>query len=121
LGWIKERYDGREDWQYGENFTVKISSSGSEPRETRVMTSHVPVELAAQVDKYAVQMERSRSWIVKQALGDWVAWEQEKERRTLDGLADVDADRVVDHEDVVAWIESLSTDSPLPRPEPKAR
>ncbi len=88
-------------------------------KETRVLTSHVPVELAEQVDKHAGQLKRSRSWVVKESLADWVAWEEEKERRTLEGLADAAAGRTIPHEEVVAWVESLSTDNPLPRPRPK--
>lgn len=84
--------------------------------DTKVVTAHLPIELAERVDAYAEQMDRSRGWIVKQALADWVAWEEEKERRTLKGLADGAAGRVVPHDKVAAWMESLGTDNPLPRP-----
>jgi predicted transcriptional regulator len=87
--------------------------------DSRVLTAHVPAELAEQVDKYAKSMDRSRGWIVKQALADWIAWEEEKRRRTLEALADVDAGRLIDHEDVVAWARSLSSDNPLPPPSDK--
>ncbi|SEQ52350.1 hypothetical protein [Sphingobium sp. YR768] len=36
---------------------------------------------------------------------------------TLEALADVDADRVIDQAAIRAWADSLSTDSPLPPPE----
>ena len=36
--------------------------------ETRVLTAHVPIELANKVDELAERLERSRGWIVKQAL-----------------------------------------------------
>ncbi|WP_055048929.1 CopG family ribbon-helix-helix protein [Devosia sp. A16] len=86
---------------------------------TRVLTAHIPEELAEKVDRYAESMERSRAWIVKQALSNWVDWEEEKLRRTLEGLADVDAGRLIDHEDMVAWANSLGTDKPLPPPVPR--
>lgn len=35
---------------------------------------------------------------------------------TLEGLADVDDGRVVDHESVAAWAASLDSDKPLPVP-----
>jgi len=35
---------------------------------------------------------------------------------TLDGLADIDAGRTVDHEAVKAWTESLGTSNPKPLP-----
>ena len=85
--------------------------------ETRVLTAHVPVELAEQVDKHAKSLERSRGWIVKQALADWLYNEEEKDRLTREGLADVAAGRVVDHEFVTRWVESLDTESPLPLPQ----
>jgi len=88
---------------------------------TRVLTAHIPEELAEKVDRYAESMERSRAWIVKQALSNWVEWEEEKLRRTLEGLADVDAGRLIDHEDMVAWANSLGTDKPLPPPLPSKR
>ena len=87
--------------------------------DSRVLTAHVPLDLAAKVDAYAQKMERSRGWIVKQALADWIDWEERKHQMTLDALADVDAGRVIEHEAVVAWAESLSTDHPLPVPRVK--
>ena len=84
--------------------------------ETRVLTAHVPLSLAEKVDQAADRLERSRGWIVKQALSNWVAQEEERDRLTLEGLDDVDAGRVIDHQAVQAWAESLSTDEPLKMP-----
>ena len=84
--------------------------------ETRVLTAHVPRKLADRVDEYAERMERSRGWIVKQALSEWIAWEEEKERRTLEALDSVRQGRVIPHEEVVAWARSLTSEKPLPRP-----
>jgi predicted transcriptional regulator len=84
---------------------------------TRVLTAHIPEELAEKVDVYAKSMERSRAWIVKQALSKWVDWEEQKHQMTLQGLADIEAGRVVDDEQVRAWIESLDTDAPMPVPQ----
>ena len=84
--------------------------------ETRVITSHVPRPLADQVDALAARLERSRGWIVKQALAEFVALEDRRHQMTLEALADVDAGRGVDHGEVKAWIDSLGTDKPLPPP-----
>jgi predicted transcriptional regulator len=75
--------------------------------ETKVVTAHVPLALAKKVDKLAERLERSRGWIVKQALSAWIGEEEERHRLTLEALADVDAGRVVDHEAVRAWADSL--------------
>jgi predicted transcriptional regulator len=86
------------------------------PAENRVITSHVPTDLADQVDALAARLDRSRGWIVKQALADFIALEERRHRMTLEALADVDAGRVVDHAKVEAWLDSLDTVSPLPPP-----
>lgn len=84
--------------------------------ETKVLTAHVPLPLAEKVDQMANRLERSRGWIVKQALSAWLDQEQERERLTREALADVDGGHVIDHLAVQAWADSLGTDSPLPVP-----
>ena len=84
--------------------------------KTKVLTAHVPLPLAEKVDEMATRLERSRGWIVKQALSAWIAQEEERRRLTLEALADVDAGRVIDHQAIQAWADSLDTDNPLPAP-----
>jgi predicted transcriptional regulator len=84
--------------------------------ETKVVTAHVPKELAAQVDAIAARRDRSRGWIMKQALSAWVELEEQRYRLTLEALADVDAKRTVDHDDVEKWVDSLGSEQPLPKP-----
>ena len=62
-------------------------------------------------------VERSQGWIVKQALAAWVDQEEERSRLTREAMADVDAGRFIDHEAVLAWSSSLSTDNPLASPQ----
>lgn len=84
--------------------------------ETRVMTAHVPQGLAEQIDQMAITLDRSRGWIVRQALADFVAREERRHHMTLEALADVDARRGVDHEAVESWIDSLGTNRPASPP-----
>ena len=84
--------------------------------ETKVLTAHVPLPMVEKIDQFAARLERSRGWIVKQALADWIAQEEERSRLTGEGLADVDAKRVINHHAVQAWADSLSTDHPLAIP-----
>jgi predicted transcriptional regulator len=83
---------------------------------TKVLTAHIPLPLAEQVDQIAARLERSRGWIVKQALSAWVGQEEERRRLTLEALADVDAGNIIDHQDVTDWANSLGTETPLPVP-----
>ena len=84
--------------------------------DTKVLTAHVPLPLAEKVDELAVRLERSRGWIVRQALAAWVDQEEERRRLTLEALADVDTGHVIDHQSVQAWADSLDSDTPLPVP-----
>lgn len=83
---------------------------------TKVVTAHLPQALADKVDLLAARMERSRGWIVKQALSAWVDQEEERRQLTLEALADVDSGNVIDHQAMQAWADSLSGDQPLPPP-----
>ncbi|MGZ4953701.1 MAG: CopG family ribbon-helix-helix protein [Methylobacter sp.] len=83
---------------------------------TKVITAHVPEEMADKVDQIAARLDRTRGWIVKQALADWLGQEEERSRLTLEALADVDTGHVIDHQAVQAWANSLDTDKPLPIP-----
>lgn len=84
--------------------------------ETKVLTTHVPLPLAEKVDQMASRLERSRGWIMKHALSAWIAQEEERDRLTQEALVDVDAGRIIDHQVVQAWADSLGTDQPLPLP-----
>jgi len=87
-----------------------------DPMNTKVLTAHVPLPLAKKVDQLAARLERSRGWIIKQALSAWIEQEEERRRLTLEALADVDAGRIIDQQAVQAWADSLDTDKPLPTP-----
>ena len=84
--------------------------------ETKVLTAHVPLPLAEKVDQLAARLERSRGWVMKQALSAWVDQEEERSRLTREALADVDAGCVIDQQTVQAWADSLNTDTPLTVP-----
>ena len=84
--------------------------------KTKVLTAHVPLPLAQKIDKMSVRLERSRGWIMKQALSAWIDQEEERDRLTREALVDVDAGLVIEHQAVQAWANSLSTDDPLPIP-----
>ncbi len=83
---------------------------------TRVLTAHVPLPLAEKVDQLAARTERSRGWIINKALSAWIEQEEERRRLTLEALADVDAGRVISHQAVQEWAESLDTEEPRPLP-----
>ena len=76
---------------------------------TRVITAHVPIPMAEKVDELANKLERSRGWIMKQALSAWIAQEEERDRLTLEAMADVDSGKVMDNQTVQKWANNLSS------------
>jgi predicted transcriptional regulator len=84
--------------------------------ETQTVTAHIPKGLVAEVDRLAAKLDRPRGWVIKEALADWVAVEEQRHLLTLEALADVDAGRLIDHEAMVAWSESLSARASLSPP-----
>ena len=75
---------------------------------TCVLTAHIPIDLAEHIDQIAERIDRPRGWIVKQALSAWVSLEEKRHQLTLEGLADIDSGRVVDHAEVEAWAKKIA-------------
>jgi predicted transcriptional regulator len=54
--------------------------------------------------------------IEQEALDAWIVQGEERHRLTLEGLAEVDAGRLIDHAALESWARSLDTDAPPPPP-----
>lgn len=76
--------------------------------DTRVVTAHLPADLAKKLDGLAERLDRPRGWIVKEAIASYISLEEKRFRLTLEALADVDSKRTVDHAEIEAWAEGLS-------------
>jgi predicted transcriptional regulator len=76
--------------------------------DTRVVTSHLPADLAEKLDGLAERLDRPKGWIVKQAIASYVALEEERHRMTQEALEDVDAKRTVDHAEIEAWADRMA-------------
>lgn len=64
----------------------------------RVITAKLPEDLVNRLDEAAERIDRSKSWIVREAIGEWLAEEQRRYEMTLEALAEVDQGRTVSHE-----------------------
>ena len=84
--------------------------------DTKVLTVHLPIDLAERIEAVATRLERSRGWVIEQALAAWVDQQEECHRMTLEALADVDVGHVIDHHAIEAWADSLGSRKPLPPP-----
>lgn len=66
----------------------------------RVVTAKLPEDLVIQMDEIAGRIERSKSWIVRQAVADWLAEEQRRYELTLEAMKSVDEGRYYTQEEV---------------------
>ena len=71
----------------------------------RVVTAKLPDELVTEMDEVSSRIDRSKSWIVRQAVAEWLAEERRRHELTLDALRDVDEGRTVSQSDMREWAE----------------
>ena len=72
--------------------------------DERVVTAKLPADLAERLDEVGARMERTKSWIIRQAVAEWLVEEERRHRLTLESLRDFDEGGVIDHEDVLAML-----------------
>ena len=78
-------------------------------------------DLEESLEAVAVRLHRSKSWLINQALREYIAREKQGDARwqeTLGALESVRSGRVVSAESVHGWLESWG--SPEERSPPKA-
>ncbi|HBI4973648.1 ribbon-helix-helix domain-containing protein [Salmonella enterica subsp. enterica] len=73
----------------------------------QTISAQIPVELAAAVENLAIELDRSKSWIIKEALTSMLAERERRHQSIQAGLADVDAGLVVSHSDMVDFDNRL--------------
>ena len=69
-------------------------------------TIRLTPELDQQVAKIAMALNRPKSWVIEQAVKDFVALQEWHLAAIEEGIRDADAGRVVPHDDVAAWVRS---------------
>jgi predicted transcriptional regulator len=54
--------------------------------EGRVVTTNVPGELASRMDEVAGRIDRSKSWIVREAVTQWLVEEERRFELSMESL-----------------------------------
>jgi predicted transcriptional regulator len=80
--------------------------SGAIAPKTTQISIRVPDDLLAQIDELAALMQRPCSFVVTEALCDFIAAELEDVRIVAHGIADIEAhpDAGVPHQEVLDWL-----------------
>ena len=69
-------------------------------KDKRVVTANLPDDLVSRLDEVADRIDRSKSWIVREAVAEWLAEEQRRHELTLEALKDVDEGRTFTQEEI---------------------
>ena len=77
--------------------------------KTVVVTGRISEELSARLDMLCGETERSRAWLIGKAIEQYVTDELEMIAFIAEGDADFREGRVVSHEEMKAWVESLAS------------
>lgn len=83
----------------------EVIPMGSLTKQT--ISAQIPIELAAAVENLAIELDRSKSWIIKEALTSMLAERERRHQSIQAGLADVDAGRVMSHTNMVDFANRL--------------
>ncbi len=90
----------------------------TEPKITKTMPVSVRLQPALndQVTAIAEALDRPKSWVIEQAVAEFVAIQEWQLAAIDEGIREADAGRLIPHEDVVAWVQSWDQPNELPMP-----
>lgn len=74
----------------------------------------MPDELLDRLERTAEQLRRSKGWIIKDAVEEYLKREELKQQRNQETLAsweDYKAGRVIDGDKMMEWLESWGTEN----------
>jgi predicted transcriptional regulator len=80
------------------------------------LSTRIPRRIKAGLSALAEMTDRPVAWHVNQALSQYVELNCWQCAAMKQGMTSLSAGRLVRHEDVVAWVDSLGTDHEIPMP-----
>jgi predicted transcriptional regulator len=84
-----------------------------------ITSVRLPEDLADRVETLAAKLQRSKSWVISEAVRDYVErveTDAQRWRDTIKALDSVRAGKLVDGDAVGKWIASWGSDTELPPP-----
>ena len=87
--------------------------------KTAPVSVRLEESLNQEVAAIAAALDRPKSWVIEQAVKDFVATQQWQLAASGEGIKAADEGRVAAHEDVAAWVESWGRPDELPMPKCK--
>ncbi|GBQ45090.1 CopG family ribbon-helix-helix protein [Komagataeibacter europaeus] len=84
----------------------------------QTVSVQMPTDLVEEMDRYGEGIERPRSWVMREAVADYLRREKAKDDATRVALKQADEGLFISGDAVKAWANSIGTDNPLPLPKP---
>ncbi len=88
-----------------------------ENSKTNPISLRLQPELNEQLTAIATAFDRPKSWIIEQAIRDYLLVQSWQLAAIEEGIEAADAGRVIAHGDVAAWVASWDKPDELPIPE----
>ena len=79
-------------------------------------------DLVDKLDRIANKLDRSKAWIINDALRKYIEAEERKQQmleETIEAIADIEASRIVSGEEVMQWLETWGSDKEIDPPQCK--
>lgn len=70
--------------------------------EGRVVTAKLPDDIISKLDEVSERIDRSKSWIVREAVAEWLAEEQRRYELTLEAMKSMDEGKSFSQEEIEA-------------------
>jgi predicted transcriptional regulator len=83
----------------------EVIAMGSSTKQT--ISAQIPVELATAVEQLALELDRSKSWIIKEALTAMLAERERRHQSIQAGLDDVTEGKVISHAEMMNFASQL--------------
>ena len=71
----------------------------------RTVTAQLPDQMAEGLDAIAEAEGRSKAWLIRQAVADFLSKQKELEQLTLEGLEAARSGELIEHSDVMAELD----------------
>jgi predicted transcriptional regulator len=84
--------------------------------KTAPVSIRLDTDLSDQVTSIAAALDRPKSWVIEQAVRDFVAVQEWQLAAIDEGIKEADAGKLIPHADVVAWVRSWGQPDELPMP-----
>jgi predicted transcriptional regulator len=84
--------------------------------KTSPVSLRLKPQLNDQIAALAALLDRPKSWVIEQAIEDFMAVQSWQLAAIAEGIAAADAGRGIAHEDIAAWVHSWDERDELPAP-----